>query len=49
MKEESATISLHLFRAQKNLKTGKGPITVPVLLKLVQSFEETGTVEVCAR
>ncbi|GFS92214.1 uncharacterized protein TNCV_1113371 [Trichonephila clavipes] len=40
--EESATIALRKFRVQKNVKSGKGPLTSSGLLKLVKRFEETG-------
>ncbi|GFT35320.1 DUF4817 domain-containing protein [Trichonephila clavipes] len=49
MNEESATIALHKFRVQKNVKSGKGPLTPSGLLKLVKSFEETGKLEDRAR
>ncbi|GFV51927.1 DUF4817 domain-containing protein [Trichonephila clavipes] len=49
MNEESATISLRKFRVQKNVKSGKGPLTPAGLLKLVKSFEETGKLEDRAR
>ncbi|GFT10266.1 hypothetical protein NPIL_699101 [Nephila pilipes] len=42
MKEESATVALLKFRLQKNVKTGKRPLTVAGLINLVQRFEETG-------
>ncbi|GFU01710.1 DUF4817 domain-containing protein [Trichonephila clavipes] len=45
MNEESATIALRKFRAQKNVKSGKGPLTPAGLLKLVKHFEETGKLE----
>ncbi|GFY35524.1 DUF4817 domain-containing protein [Trichonephila clavipes] len=48
-REESATIALHKFRVQKNLKSGKGPLTPAGLLKLVKRFEETGKLEDRAR
>ncbi|GFU90619.1 DUF4817 domain-containing protein [Trichonephila clavipes] len=46
MNEESATIALHKFRVQKNVKSRKGPAG---LLKLVKRFEETGKLEDRAR
>ncbi|GFX22987.1 DUF4817 domain-containing protein [Trichonephila clavipes] len=49
MNEESATIALRKFRVQKNVKSGKGPLTPAGLLKLVKSFEETGKLEDQAR
>ncbi|GFV69769.1 hypothetical protein TNCV_1349221 [Trichonephila clavipes] len=36
MNEESATIALRKFRVQKNVKSGKGPLTPAGLLKLVK-------------
>ncbi|GFV92836.1 DUF4817 domain-containing protein [Trichonephila clavipes] len=45
MNEESATIALRKFRVQKNVKSGKGPLTPSGLLKLVKHFEETGKLE----
>ncbi|GFT98435.1 hypothetical protein TNCV_4625741 [Trichonephila clavipes] len=45
MNEESATIALRKFRVQKNVKSGKGPLTPAGLLKLVKRFEETGKLE----
>ncbi|GFX55970.1 hypothetical protein TNCV_3263421 [Trichonephila clavipes] len=42
MNEESAAIALRKFRVQKNVKSGKGPITPAGLLKLVKRFEGTG-------
>ncbi|GFT28300.1 DUF4817 domain-containing protein [Trichonephila clavipes] len=45
MNEESATIALRKFRVQKNVKSGKGPITLAGLLKLVKRFEGTGKLE----
>ncbi|GFT14928.1 DUF4817 domain-containing protein [Nephila pilipes] len=45
MKEESATVALLKFRLHKNVKTGKGPLTVAGLTKLVQRFEETGSLK----
>ncbi|GFT66920.1 hypothetical protein TNCV_2729171, partial [Trichonephila clavipes] len=41
MNKESATIALRKFRVQKNVKSGKGPLTPAGLLKLVNRFEET--------
>ncbi|GFX12059.1 hypothetical protein TNCV_2998421 [Trichonephila clavipes] len=49
MNEESATIALHKSRVQKNVKSGKGPLTPAGLLKLVKRFEETGKLEDRAR
>ncbi|GFY01696.1 DUF4817 domain-containing protein [Trichonephila clavipes] len=49
MNEESATIALRKFRVQKNVKSGKGPLTPACLLKLVKRFEETGKLEDRAR
>ncbi|GFX23774.1 DUF4817 domain-containing protein [Trichonephila clavipes] len=49
MNEESATIALRKFRVQKNVKSGKGPLTPAGLLKLVKRFEETGKLEDPAR
>ncbi|GFS70786.1 DUF4817 domain-containing protein [Trichonephila clavipes] len=49
MNEESATIALRKFRVQKNVKSGKGPLTPEGLLKLVKRFEETGKLEDRAR
>ncbi|GFU93694.1 DUF4817 domain-containing protein [Trichonephila clavipes] len=49
MNEESATIALRKFRVQKNVKSGKGPLTPSGLLKLVKRFEETGKLEDRAR
>ncbi|GFX34364.1 DUF4817 domain-containing protein [Trichonephila clavipes] len=48
-REESATIALRKFRVQKNVKSGKGPLTPACLLKLVKRFEETGKLEDRAR
>ncbi|GFU05267.1 hypothetical protein NPIL_478601 [Nephila pilipes] len=45
MNEESATVARSKFRLQKNVKTGKGPLTVAGLIKLLQPFEETGSIE----
>ncbi|GFV99571.1 uncharacterized protein TNCV_5079351 [Trichonephila clavipes] len=45
MNKESATVALRKFRLQKNVKTGKGPSTVVRLIKLVQRFEETGSLK----
>ncbi|GFU53758.1 hypothetical protein NPIL_652101 [Nephila pilipes] len=45
MNEESSTVAVSKFRLQKNVKTGKGPLTVAGLTKLVQRFEETGSLE----
>ncbi|GFT61028.1 hypothetical protein TNCV_2783971 [Trichonephila clavipes] len=49
MNEESVTIALRKFRVQKNVKSGKGPLTPAGLLKLVKRFEETGKLEDRAR
>ncbi|GFW20476.1 DUF4817 domain-containing protein [Trichonephila clavipes] len=49
MNEESVTIALRKFRVQKNVKSGKGPLTLEGLLKLVNRFEETGKLEDPAR
>ncbi|GFT44642.1 DUF4817 domain-containing protein [Trichonephila clavipes] len=49
MNEESATIVLRKFRVQKNVKSGKGPLTPASLLKFVKRFEETGKLEDRAR
>ncbi|GFX58703.1 hypothetical protein TNCV_804081 [Trichonephila clavipes] len=49
MYEESATIVLRKFRVQKNVKSGKGPLTSAGLLKLFKRFEETGKLEDRAR
>ncbi|GFY06128.1 hypothetical protein TNCV_3108071 [Trichonephila clavipes] len=49
MNEESVTIALRKFRVQKNVKSGKGPLTPAGLLKLVKRFEETGKLEDKAR
>ncbi|GFU74329.1 DUF4817 domain-containing protein [Trichonephila clavipes] len=38
MNEESATIALRKFRVQKNVKSGKGPLTPAGLLKFVKRF-----------
>ncbi|GFT57178.1 DUF4817 domain-containing protein [Trichonephila clavipes] len=45
MNEELATIALRKFRVQKNVKSGKGPLTPAGLLKFVKRFEETGKLE----
>ncbi|GFS68229.1 uncharacterized protein NPIL_249461 [Nephila pilipes] len=45
MNEESATVALRKFKLQKNVKTGKEPLTVADLTKLAQRFEETGSPE----
>ncbi|GFW99020.1 DUF4817 domain-containing protein [Trichonephila clavipes] len=45
MNDESVAIALHKFRVQKNVKSGKGPLTPAGLLKLVKRFEETGKLE----
>ncbi|GFT47885.1 DUF4817 domain-containing protein [Trichonephila clavipes] len=49
MNEESATIALRKFRVQKNVKSGKGPLTPAGILKFVKRFEETGKLEDRAR
>ncbi|GFV75686.1 hypothetical protein TNCV_2812061 [Trichonephila clavipes] len=49
MNEESATIALRKFQVQKNVKSGKGPLTPAGLLKLVKRFEETEMLEYRAR
>ncbi|GFV85846.1 DUF4817 domain-containing protein [Trichonephila clavipes] len=49
MNEESATIALRKFRVQKNVKSGKSPLTPAGLLKFVKRFEETGKLEDRAR
>ncbi|GFT00321.1 DUF4817 domain-containing protein [Trichonephila clavipes] len=49
MNEESATIALRKFQIQKNVKSGKDPLTPADLLKLVKRFEETGKLEDRAR
>ncbi|GFV68679.1 DUF4817 domain-containing protein [Trichonephila clavipes] len=49
MNEESATIALRKFRVQKNVKSGKGPLTPAGLLKFVKRFEETGKLKDRAR
>ncbi|GFT06849.1 hypothetical protein NPIL_563101 [Nephila pilipes] len=36
LNEESATVALRKFRLQKNVRTGKGPLIVADLTKLVQ-------------
>ncbi|GFU78010.1 hypothetical protein TNCV_336951 [Trichonephila clavipes] len=46
MNEESATIALRKFRVQKNVKSGKGPLTPAGLLKFVKRFEETGKLRI---
>ena len=43
--KESATVALSKFRLQKNVKTGQGPLTVAGFTKLVQQFEETGSLK----
>ncbi|GFV84544.1 hypothetical protein TNCV_2481581 [Trichonephila clavipes] len=45
MSKESATVALLKFRLQKNVKTGKWPSTVVRLIKLLQRFEETGSLK----
>ncbi|GFU33117.1 DUF4817 domain-containing protein [Trichonephila clavipes] len=47
--EESATIALRKLRVQKNVKSGKGPLTLGGLLKFVKRFEKTGKLEDRAR
>ncbi|GFV97826.1 DUF4817 domain-containing protein [Trichonephila clavipes] len=49
MNEESVTIALRKFRVQKNVKSGKCPLTPACFLKLVKRFEETGKLEDRAR
>ncbi|GFV70084.1 DUF4817 domain-containing protein [Trichonephila clavipes] len=49
MNEESAIIALRKFPVQKNVKSGKGPLTPAGLLKLVKRFEKTGKLEDRAR
>ncbi|GFV82301.1 uncharacterized protein TNCV_3442911 [Trichonephila clavipes] len=49
MNDESATIALRKFQVQKNVKSGKGPLTPAGLLKFVKRFEETGKLEDRAR
>ncbi|GFU89422.1 DUF4817 domain-containing protein [Trichonephila clavipes] len=49
MNEESATIASRKFRVQKNVKSGKGPLTPAGLSKFVKRFEETGKLEDRAR
>ena len=39
-RKRSATVSLHKFQAQKNVKNENGPIIVSGFMKFVQSFEE---------
>ncbi|GFT38588.1 hypothetical protein NPIL_170341 [Nephila pilipes] len=41
----SGIVALRKFRLQQNVKTGKGPLTVAGLTKLVQRFETTGSLE----
>ncbi|GFS76522.1 hypothetical protein TNCV_1621371 [Trichonephila clavipes] len=45
MNKESATVALRKFSLQKNVKTGKEPSAVVRLIKLVERFEETGSLE----
>ncbi|GFY34964.1 hypothetical protein TNCV_155411 [Trichonephila clavipes] len=45
MNKESVTVALRKFRLQKKVKTGKWPSTVVCLIKLVQRFEKTGSLE----
>ncbi|GFW84700.1 DUF4817 domain-containing protein [Trichonephila clavipes] len=49
MNEESVTIALRKFQIQKNVKSGRSPLSPAGLLKLVKSFEETGKLEDRAR
>ncbi|GFW34370.1 hypothetical protein TNCV_220961 [Trichonephila clavipes] len=49
MNEKSTTIALRKFQVEKNVKSGKGPLTPAGLLKLVKRFEETGKLEDRAR
>ncbi|GFS70050.1 uncharacterized protein TNCV_748211 [Trichonephila clavipes] len=49
MNEESSIIALRKFRVQKNVKSGKGPLTPEGLLKRVKRFEETVKLEDRAR
>lgn len=43
--QESATIALRKFQMQKNMRVGKGSLLVIGFIKLVQRFEENGTLE----
>ncbi|GFS29181.1 hypothetical protein NPIL_500961 [Nephila pilipes] len=45
MNGESETVALRNFRLQKNAKTGKGSLIVAGLIKRVQRFVETGSLE----
>ncbi|GFS98429.1 DUF4817 domain-containing protein [Nephila pilipes] len=45
MNEESATVALRKFRLQKNVKSGNRPLTVAGFTKLVQRFEENGSLQ----
>lgn len=45
MNHESVTVALRKFRVQKKVETGKGPLTATGFIKLIQLFEETGTIE----
>ncbi|GFT62266.1 hypothetical protein NPIL_606631 [Nephila pilipes] len=45
MNEESAIVALRKFRLQKNVQTCERPLTVSDLIKLVQRFEKTGSLE----
>ncbi|GFT74240.1 DUF4817 domain-containing protein [Nephila pilipes] len=45
MNEGSTTVALRKFRLQKNVQNGSRPLTVADLIKLVQRFEETGSLE----
>ncbi|GFX09964.1 DUF4817 domain-containing protein [Trichonephila clavipes] len=49
MNEESAIIALRKFRVQKNVKSGKGPLTPAGFLKFVKRFEKTEKLEDRAR
>ncbi|GFS79300.1 DUF4817 domain-containing protein [Trichonephila clavipes] len=49
MNEESAIIALRKFRVQKNVNSGKGPLTPAGLSKHVKRFEETAKLEDRAR
>ncbi|GFS29166.1 hypothetical protein NPIL_655631 [Nephila pilipes] len=45
MNEKPATIALRKFQLLKNVRTGKGPLTVAGLIKLVQRFEGDESLE----
>ncbi|GFT26746.1 DUF4817 domain-containing protein [Nephila pilipes] len=45
MNEESTTVAIRKFRLQKNVQTRKRPLRVADLIKFVQRFEETGSLE----